>query len=104
TADGKALLVQQFADAADQQDFVMLVVAPVAAPLDRLELGEFLLPIAQDVRLHAAQFADLTDGEVPLCRDRRQVNADVLAAFRHEPAPPGLSTSGWHGRSPHDAR
>ncbi len=37
-----------------KQHFVMLIVAAVAAPLDRLQLGEFLLPVAQHVRLHAA--------------------------------------------------
>src|SRR5690606_14592447 len=35
-ADGEALLVEQRTDAADQQDFMMLVVAAVAAPLHRL--------------------------------------------------------------------
>ena len=30
--DGEALFVQQIADAPDQQDLVMLVIAPVAAP------------------------------------------------------------------------
>ena len=32
--DGKALAVKQFADAAYEQDFVVLVIAAVAAPLD----------------------------------------------------------------------
>jgi hypothetical protein len=54
------------ANPADQQHLVVLVVAAVAAPFHRLELGEFLLPIAQHIRLHAAQIADLTDGEVAL--------------------------------------
>ena len=65
--DGEALVVQQIADAADQQHFVVLVVAPVASALHRLELGELLFPIAQHVRLDAAQLAHLTDGEVALC-------------------------------------
>ena len=34
-ADGEALLVEQLADTPHQQDFVVLVVAAVAAPLDR---------------------------------------------------------------------
>ena len=34
-ADGEALFVQQRADAADQQHFVMLIVAAVATPLHR---------------------------------------------------------------------
>ena len=39
-----------------EQEFtqLMLVITAVAAPLDRLQLGEFLLPIAQDVRLDSA--------------------------------------------------
>src|SRR5512134_3110916 len=78
-ADGEALFVQQLADAPDQQHLVMLVIAPVAAPLDRLELGEFLLPVAQHVRLHPAKLAHLTDGEVALRRDRRQLS--FLAAL-----------------------
>src|SRR3989304_1186860 len=52
-ADGEALFVQQVADAADEQHFVVLVVAPVAAALDRLQLGEFLFPVAQRGRLSA---------------------------------------------------
>ena len=51
---------------------MVLVIAAVAAALDRLELGEFLLPVAKDVRLHATQFADFADGEVALGRDGRQ--------------------------------
>src|SRR4051812_44243972 len=58
-ADGEAFFVKQFADAADEQDFVMLVVAPVAAPLDGLELRELLLPIPEHVRFDAAQLAHL---------------------------------------------
>jgi hypothetical protein len=68
-ADGEALVVQQVADAPDQQHLVVLVVAPVAAPLHRLELGELLLPVAQHIRLDAAQLAHLTDGEVALGRN-----------------------------------
>src|SRR4249919_315176 len=36
TADGEAFLVQELADAADQQHLVVLVVAPVAAALHGL--------------------------------------------------------------------
>ena len=71
-ADGKAFLVQQFADAAHQQHFVMLVLAAVAAPFDRPELGEFLLPVTQHMRFDAAQFADLAYREIAFGRDRRQ--------------------------------
>jgi len=72
TADGEALFVQQFADAADQQDFVVLVITSVAAPLDRAQLGEFLLPITQNVCLDGTQFGYFTDGEITFGRDRRK--------------------------------
>jgi len=48
---------------ADEQHFVVLVVAAVAAALHRLELCELLLPVAEHVRLHRAQIAYLPDGE-----------------------------------------
>jgi hypothetical protein len=70
--DGEALVIQQIADATDQQHLVVLVVAAVAAPLHRLELGELLLPVAQHIRLDAAQLADLTDREVTLGRNGGQ--------------------------------
>ena len=64
-ADGEALFSSERMWA-DQQHFVMLIVAAVATPLHRLELREFLFPVPQDVRLDAAQVADFTDGEVTL--------------------------------------
>ncbi|CAH1745300.1 protein of unknown function [Thauera humireducens] len=84
TGYGEALLVQQFPDAPDQQHLMVLVIAPVAAPLDRLELGKLLLPIAQDMRLDGTQLADLTDREIALCRNRRQGSrADIRVACLH---------------------
>ena len=68
-ADREPLFVQQLANPADQQHFVVLVVASVATPFHRLELCEFLLPVTQHVRLDAAQFTHLTDGEVTFCGD-----------------------------------
>ena len=65
-ADRETLLVQQVANAADQQNLMVLVIAAIAAPLHRLELREFLIPIEQHVRLDAAQLAHLTDREVAL--------------------------------------
>ena len=44
-ADGEALVVQQVADAPDHQHLMVLVIAPVAAPLHWPQLREFLLPI-----------------------------------------------------------
>src|SRR3954466_2521553 len=96
-ADGEAFFVQQLADAADQQDFVMLVVAPIAAALDGLELREFLLPVAEHVRLHPTKIAHLTDGEVALRGDRREIS--FPAAWLHGGlSRPWPSTSGWRGR------
>src|ERR1700751_5591146 len=69
--DRESLLVEEIPDAADEQNFVVLIVAAVAAALDRLELREFLLPIAEHVRLDRTQVADLADGEVALGGDRR---------------------------------
>jgi len=54
SADGKALLIEQTANLPDDQDVLALVVASVTPPLDRFELREFLLPIAEHVRLDAA--------------------------------------------------
>ena len=71
-ADGKSFFVQQLANASDQQHFVVLIIAPVAAPLDRIKLGKFLFPITQHMRLHPAQFTYLADSEVALGRDERQ--------------------------------
>ena len=67
--NGEALVVEQRADLADHQHIVALVIAAVAAALDRLEVGKFLLPIAQHVRLDAAQLADFANGEIAFRRD-----------------------------------
>jgi hypothetical protein len=83
SADGKALLIEQAANLPNDQDILALIIAPVAAPLDRLELWEFLLPIAKHVRLDAAQVAHFADGEVALPRDRRQIA--IVAWFQHMP-------------------
>src|ERR1700745_2621895 len=72
-ADGEALVVEQAADLANDDDVLALVVAPVAAPLDGLELRKFLLPIAQHVRLHTAQLAHLSYGEVAFAGYCRQL-------------------------------
>ncbi len=56
----------------------MLVVAAVATTLGRLELGEFLFPVTQDMRFDVAQLADLANGEVALTRDFRELGDLVL--------------------------
>ncbi len=70
--DGEPIFIQQLPDAPDEQNFVMLVITPVTATLDRSELGKLLLPVTQHMRFHPAQFAHLTDGEVTFRRDERQ--------------------------------
>ena len=78
TTDGEALLVKQIADAADHQHLVVLVVTPVAPALDRTQLREFLFPVAQHMRLDAAQISHLTDGEVTLGRNGRQGKVHLI--------------------------
>ena len=70
--DGEALFVQQFANAANQQDFVMLVVATIASSFHRPQLRKLLLPVAQYMRFNTAQLADFSDGEVAFGWDGRQ--------------------------------
>src|ERR1700689_3573688 len=72
-ADRESLIIQEAADLADNDYVLALIIAAIAAPLDRLELRELLLPIAQHMRLDPAQIADLTDGEVALAGNRRQL-------------------------------
>lgn len=54
STDRIALIVEQGSDAPNEQNLMLLVVAPVAPSLHRLQIVEFLLPIAQDVGLHVA--------------------------------------------------
>src|SRR5205823_5625574 len=70
-------------NATDHLHIVVLVVAAVAATLDRLELRELLFPVTQDVRLHRTQPADLANGEVALARDLRQRQRQITGQFPH---------------------
>ena len=54
TADGKAFIVKKAAYLPDYQDILTLVIASVAAPLYRLKLREFLLPVPQHMWLYGA--------------------------------------------------
>src|SRR5262245_61358628 len=72
--DGEAVLVEQLADAADEEHLVMLVIAPVAAPLERLQLRELLLPVTQHVRFDAAELAHFPDREIPFRGNGGQVS------------------------------
>src|SRR5688500_9760209 len=78
-ADRESLLVQEAPDLADHQYVLALVVAPVAASLDGLEVRKLLLPVAEHMRLHTAEIAYLTDREVALAGNRRQFR--VIAGF-----------------------
>ncbi len=71
------------ADLTDHQHVVALVIPAVAATLDRIERRKFLLPVTQHVRLHPAQIADLTDGEIALGRDGGQFG--VIPLIQHSP-------------------
>src|SRR5580700_3001087 len=95
SANCKSLLIQQAADLANDEHILPLVVAAVAAPLHRLQLREFLLPITQHVRLDPAKIADFADGEVALARNRWQFA--VIAWFQHTPRR-GPSISGPDGK------
>jgi len=86
--DGKAFVVKQFPNTTDQQDFMMLIVATVAASFDRSQLGEFLFPVAQHVRLDCTQFGYLTNGEIALGRNRREFSR--LRAFQGWRLLPGI--------------
>ncbi len=83
SANGKTLFIQEAANLTNDEHILPLVITPIAATLDRLQLREFLLPIAQHVGFHAAEVADFADGEVALPRDRRQLA--IVAWFQHTP-------------------
>src|SRR5690606_27156109 len=95
------LLVEQAANGTDGEHVFTLVIAAVAAALDRLQLREFLLPVAQHMRLDRAQLADLTDGEIAFAGNRRQLV--IVGRFQHR-LPPALSVSDQAGKSPPDER
>src|SRR5690606_13292560 len=80
-ADGKALVVQQRADLADQQHILTLVVAAIAAALDRVEHGKRPCTLAQHRGLHIAQLADFTDGEIACAVNRCELF--VVTWFQH---------------------
>src|SRR5699024_5755753 len=66
TGNGEAFFIQQIADAPNEQDLVVLIVAPVASSLQGFQLGELLLPVAQHMRLDQAEIGDLANREVAL--------------------------------------
>ena len=82
TVDRESLLVEEIADAADQQDLVVLVIPAIAAALYWFQLREFLLPISEHVGFDRTKVADLADGEIPFGGDRRQLR---LSGPLHKP-------------------
>src|SRR5579871_1332413 len=100
-ADREALVVQEAADLADHDYVLALVIAPVAAPFNGLQLWEFLLPVAQHMRFHSAEVAYLADGEIALAGDRRQLGVILWLQHRLRPAP---SVSVQDGTSPRAGR
>lgn len=64
--NSETLLIKQLPDTANQQYFMVLVVATVTSALDRLQLSKFLLPITQHMRLDAAELAYFANSEVAL--------------------------------------
>src|SRR6185437_1237597 len=85
--DCETLVVQEAADLADDDHILALVIATVAPALHRLELWEFLLPVAQHMWLDPAQVTHFTDGEVPLAGDRRQLGVILWLQHRLRRAP-----------------
>jgi len=49
--DSEAFVIQKAAYLTNDQNVLTLIVAPVAASLDRLKLRELLFPVTQNVRL-----------------------------------------------------
>jgi len=96
--DRESLLVQEIADAPDQKNFVVLVVASIAPTLDRLELSELLLPIAEHVRLDRTKITNLADGEVPLGGDRWKFGLNSAVVRHGSQLRPWPSASGLRGR------
>src|SRR3569833_1020640 len=84
-SDGEAVFVYQASYLAHHHHVVMLIIPAIAAPLHRLELRKFLLPITQHMRFHRAEIADLTDGEIALAWYRGQLI--IVRCFQHRLLP-----------------
>ena len=73
TGNGEPLLIQQFANFADQLNLVELVIPPIAASFRWTQLSKLLLPIPEHMRLYTAQTTYFTDGEIPFFGDNGQM-------------------------------
>ncbi len=80
-ADCETVLIEKASDLPNDEHILTLIVAPIAAPFDRFELREFLLPISEDVRLYSAQIAHFANREIALTWDRREFV--VIPGFQH---------------------
>ncbi len=100
TTDGETLIVQELPNASYQEYFMVLVIAPVSPSLYGLELGELLFPVSENVRLDPAEFADFSNSEIALGRNRRQrlFWRVFRLVFHYRKAPLRPLVSGWHGR------
>ena len=94
-AKRETLLVEQLANTPYQLDFVMLIITPVAAPLDRAQLRKLLLPVTQHVCFDRTQFGYFAYREVTLVRNRRQFTPGL--EFQGLRLLPGISVFDWRG-------
>ena len=62
----ESVLVEKASNLPNEHDVLPLIVASISSALQRRKLRKFLFPVAQDVWLHATEFAYLTDGEIAL--------------------------------------
>src|SRR5215469_17045275 len=97
-ANGEALIVEQASDLADDDHVLALVIAAVAAALHRLQLRKFLFPVAQHVRLDTAQLTYLSDGEVALAGNRRQLRVILWLQHTLRPVPLVFALGGMSPR------
>ena len=96
--DRESLLVQEITDPPDQQHFVVLVIPPVAAPLDGLQLRKLLLPIAEHVRFDRTEVTYLADGEIPLGGDGWQLGLNSTVVRHGSQVRPLPSAFGLRGK------
>ena len=80
-AYGIALFIQETTYLPDHDYVLALIIAAITPALHRFELGKFLLPVAQYVRLDLAQVTYLANREVSLARNRGEFI--VVAGFQH---------------------
>ncbi len=81
SANGEALFIQQAANLPNDQHVLALIVAAVAAPLDRLELGKLLL-VGGQRRLGPGRGLRARDERGRPTRPRRRRGVDLSAIER----------------------